>query len=463
MYSVCSVGIFRGQNIPVRRLARRRLLTSLPSVFPVRPRPTRSLVCSICFLGLSVLAPGVLPAADDAAINALVEQNKKLLQQVEAQQKQINELRDRLDRIEPSAPAEPSAPSLEGSGRQIRISGETSLGFFHSQDGGLFPNSEFRVDDARLFIEAPIWKNVYFFGGLDLTTREASDENVHVGEFYVDAEQVFSGGRDRYLSIRAGRFNIPFGEEYQHRNALSNPLISHSVADLWGIDEGIQLYGALGQVKYNFAVQNGGHKALRDFDADKSLTVRLAYEPNTKLRFSASAMRTGKLSSAGDLVSELWIGNAVFRPLGPGSKTFAAELLEFDALARWKGGQVLATLGWADYKDDSPAGDFSRRFRYYSLEARQQFTDELFGAIRFSDIRVPGGYVLQGNGYYGRYGVVPGAPLTTQLQRLSVGLGYRFSDPLLWKIEYSWEKGRAWGGIKRDDEDMLSSLLGIKF
>ena len=40
--------------------------------------------------------------------------------------------------------------------------------------------------------------------------------------------------------------NLPFGEEYQVRNAIDNPLVTHSLSDVWGIDEGVQVYGTLG-------------------------------------------------------------------------------------------------------------------------------------------------------------------------------------------------------------------------
>ena len=111
----------------------------------------------------------------------------------------------------------------------------------------------------KLFVEAPVWKNVYFFTGLELTTREAADEYFHVGELYADMEDVLTAGRQYTLSLRAGRFSIPFfGEEYQYRNIMANPLITSTPrADIWGTDEGVQAYhGSLGRA----AVQSRGAK-----------------------------------------------------------------------------------------------------------------------------------------------------------------------------------------------------------
>ena len=42
-------------------------------------------------------------------------------------------------------------------------------------------------------------------------------------------------------------------------------------------------------------------------------------------------------------------------------------------------------------------------------------------------------------------------------------LGYQFAPPLVWKVEYSWENGRLLNGSRRNDVDVLSSILGIRF
>src|SRR6478609_992891 len=268
----------------------------------------------------------------DTDVKELVEQNRLLVEQVKTQQKQIDELRTRLDRIEEPA-ASVHLPTAESS-RSVRISGEASIGYFDGGKNSSTPTSEFRVDDARLFVEASVWKNVFFYGALEITTREANDEYFHVGELYVDFEGLWRGERNHNsLSLRAGRMNLPFGEEYLVRNAVDNPLISHSLADVWGVDEGVQVYGTLGPVRYNLAVQNGSHPTTHDYDSDKSVTARLAFDPTTHLSVSASAMRTGDLNVTGDQMSETWFANAFFRALGtPGAATsFHVELAEIDA------------------------------------------------------------------------------------------------------------------------------------
>ena len=401
--------------------------------------------------------------AGQTDVSTLVEQNRQLVEQVRAQQKQIDELRTRLDHLDEAAGPGRPLPAAE-SGRPVRLSGEVGLGFFKTGSDGTHPRSEFRVDDARLFVEAPIWRNVYFYTGVELTTREM-DENLHVGELYVDVENLWSADHNHTLSLRAGRMNIPFGEEYLVRNVMDDPLVSHSLADPWGIDEGVQIYGRLGRVRYNVAVQNGGLPTLTDGNSDKAVTARLTLEATSQLTLSASAMRTGKLDLAGDGFSALWFGNAFFRSLGPGSttRTFSADLYELDASYKWPTGHVQGNAGWAKYADDDTAADNSRHLSYYSIEGVQHLSANLFAAARYSAIAAPRGYPLAGEGNAGNYFYNPYGPLTKNLRRLSLGLGYQFAPPLVWKLEYSREDGRLINGAPRNDEDMFSSILGLRF
>lgn len=408
-------------------------------------------------------------------------QNRRLQEQVEAQQVLIEKLsaevaamrgatdrhEQELETLKEREDNELAVPSMMTPANPVgtvRISGEAGLGFFSTGSTGRYPDSEFRVDDAKLFVEAQVWKDVYGFVEFNLFTREINDEALHIGELYVDFENVSKlWDADNLLNVRLGRFNIPFGEEYQLRGVIKNPLISHSLGDLWGVDEGIEIYGSVGAFQYVLAVQNGGHSLLHDFDPDKSVTGRISYNPRRWLRLSASAMRTGNLSAKDDLLSELWIGNGFFRPLGAvaTTQTFHAELYELDAVARWKNGHVAAAVGRANYDDDDTSRDNARTIDYHFVEVEQGLGEKLYSAARYSAMRVPDGYPLIGFGGFGRY--FYSGLLTERLERLSLGLGYRLGPPLVLKFEYAIEDGRANTGVKRDRENFLSTEVGLKF
>ncbi len=182
-------------------------------------------------------------------------QNQALMEQLQRQQETIDRLSREVQSGRGGGASDELSPPLEKETRgfsigKVHIGGEGGLGFFHTGSKGQFSNSEFRVDEAKLFVEAPIWRRVYFFGELDLVIREREpdDDNIKVGELYVDFENVSAlWNQDNVLSIRLGRMDIPFGEEYLTRDVIDNPLISHSLSDLWGIDEGIEFYGKAGR------------------------------------------------------------------------------------------------------------------------------------------------------------------------------------------------------------------------
>ena len=445
-----------------------------------RPRIVSSVLAMLC--ALAVYSPSRGADQDvESRLRALAEQNQHLQEQVAAQQKTIDALAAKLDSVEKKgasqerqladlreqASAEPvtlSKPEATGRASTLRLSGEAGLAFFRTGAAGAFPASEFRVDEAKLFLEAAVWKNVYLFSELDLITRESSDEATHLGEFFADVENLGSpalpGG---VLNLRVGRFNIPFGEEYMSRSVTTNPLISHSVSDIWGYDEGVELFGSVGKISYVAAVQNGGHSLLHDFNSDKAVIGRIGYNPTSWLHVSASAMRTGDLNAKNDAVSEVWFGGAFFRALGGAATTqlFHADLYQADARVRWHTGHLAGAVGRANFNDDDTSRSNSRQMNYHFIEGLQEIGERFYGVVRYSEIDAPRGYPLVGWGKFGTY--FYSGLMTERLERVSLGFGYRIGPPIVVKMEYSFERGRLTTGARRDKEDFWGTELGLKF
>jgi hypothetical protein len=433
-------------------------------------------ICLLFFLAFAVHADDVTDLRDQ--LHQLQNQNSQLQQQLLKQQQLIDDLSHRLSNIEganrksdqeigvlkqevqqqPPAPAESTTPF---SASKVILSGEGGVAFFESQSEGLFPNAEFRVDEARLFLDAQVWDETYFFTELDLITRENPNVDANVEELYVDFENVSRlWGQDRLLNVRVGRFNIPFGEEYQTRYAIDNPLIDHSLSDIWGVDEGVELYGGISKFDYVLAVQNGGEN-LNDFDADKAVVGRLGFDPTRWLRVSASAMRTGNINVQNDGDAALWFANANVGSVGSANTTttFHSELAEGDVQLRLPRAQVKAAGGYLHYDDNDTAANNNRDVYYYYVQGQYDVTKKLYGAARFSQILANGGFPLVGNGQYQDYG----DSLTRDLWRLTLGAGYRFSPNLALKVDYSFERGREQDGDNRNHEDLFATELAFRF
>jgi hypothetical protein len=385
---------------------------------------------------------------------------------LEKQNSALDALTKKVDVLESTvreSTGENAAPNPSGFNLgKINLSAEGAVGLFDTGNQGFAPNPEFRVDEARLFIDAPVWKNVYFSSDIDLATRENTDATINLGELYLDFEDVSQlWGKDGQLNVRAGRMFIPFGEEYMYRYAMENPLISRSLSDLWGIDEGVELYGKLGKFSYVTAVQNGGEN-LQDFDGDKSVAGRIGFDPNQHWHFSLSGMRTGNLNVQRDVLSALWFANGWFRSIGsPATTRFNVNLVQGDVTASWKSGHVRAFGGYARYDDNDPAADNGRNLFYYSVEVMQDLPKKFYAAARFSQILADKGYPLTGFGKMGQYFF--SNALTSELWRLSLGAGYRFSDHLELKVEYAFERGELASGGERDNENFFGTEAAFRF
>jgi hypothetical protein len=421
----------------------------------------------LCLAGI-FLSTTSLRAADTnltEEVRLLREQNAGLQKQLQKQGDLLEALTEKVKNLETSREAAVGggAPETAPGGfnfGKVNIGAEGGVAFFNTGREGFAPNSEFRVDEARLFIEAPIWKGVYFYGDVDLATRESMDLNLYLGELYLDFEDVSQlWSSDGQLNVRVGRMNIPFGEEYLKRNAIDDPLISHSLSDLWGFDPGVEIYGAAGKFGYVLAVQNGGGSGVQDFTGDKSVAGRISFDPNKHWHFSVSGMRTGDVSAQDEYVSAEWFGTGLFQSLGsPATTLFHANLVEGDVTARWASGHVSASGGYARYGDNDPGVNNGRDIFYCSIEGVQNLPRKFYAAARFSEIMAKRGVPVTGFGN-GNYF----SALAADMWRLSLGLGYRFSDRLVIKTEYSFEQGRNAGGGARDQENFFGTEAAFKF
>ena len=418
--------------------------------------------------GGPALAAQALPDVQEQ-LRQVKQQNDALQQQLLRQQEMIDELNRKVATLTSSptdaAPATSSAPTKGFSLGKVRLSGEGGAGFFHSQSEGQFPNSEFRIDEAKLFVEAPIWGEVYFFGELNLFSREALNDYVmYAGEVFLDVENISRlWNQEGQFNLRLGRFDIPIGEEYLRRDAIDNPLVSHSIMDLWGVDEGVAFYGSFkGKLHYIAAVQNGGSNGTRDFDGDKSVAVRIGYDPIKPLHLSVSAMRTGELDAADDRTSELWLGSGLIRSLGSAATTsFEADVLQGDVELKLATSTVRASGGVLRYDDNDPGVNNRREVYYYAVEAIQRIYRGAYAAARWSQVFANDGFLIVGNG--DRDTFYRSGTLTEDLWLLSLGLGYRWSDQLVLKAEYSFSHGHLANGGERDDENLVAALVAFAF
>ncbi|HEX3626835.1 MAG TPA: hypothetical protein VH280_15595 [Verrucomicrobiae bacterium] len=431
----------------------------------------QAVLCPVAVLAM--LCPARSSRADDTnlatQIQALQRQNAILEQKLEQQNQSIQSLSEKIQDLESNpnstqsqSPADNTSPApLSGYNLgNVHIGGEGGIALFNTGRNGFAPDTQFRLDEARLFVEAPVWKSVYFSGELDLATRDEFDLHVSPGEVYLDFQDISDlWGRDGQLNLRAGNIYVPFGEEYLNRYAIDNPLVSHSLSDLWGYSPGVELYGGLGPFTYVAAVQDPIFgDGVSGLDGDKSVAGRIGYDLNRHFHFSVSGMRTGSVHAS--KTSAIWFGSSFFQSVGgPATGWFHTDLVQGDIKASWSSSYVSAFGGFGHYGDNDPAANNGRDFFYYAVEGMQNLPKNFYVATRFSQVLCDKGIPVQGfgsrTGYY--------EALARELWRLSLGAGYRFSPNLTVKVEYAFEDGQDIDNLSRNHENFFGTEAAFRF
>lgn len=407
---------------------------------------------------LSFLALPVARAEDPSDMEAMIY---VLNEEIAKLKEQIGTLEKKVAAVD--TPAMKKAPASITLGEDIVLGGQGAVAYFDTEPSGQFPNNEFRADDMWLTLDARLDENVFFYTQIIIYQRESNDQNLRIGELYVDFEDVSRlWDREYPLTLRLGRFDIPYGEEYLTRDPMKNALISHSLADFWGIDEGVELFGNSGPFDYAFAVQNGGYDTIKDGDPDKALVGRIGLQALDNLRISASAMRTGDIDIREDECAEMWFGDDFLLPIGSADTTeeYSYEFAQLDARLTWQGGHLIGSVGSIRYEDDDTSADRDNDASFYSVEAAQDLFSKWFAAARYSAIHSSDGFPVLGQAAY-----TPDVNelLTEDIWRLSLGLGYRWSDQVVLKTEYSFERGDKSDGTDLDEQDQFAAQAAFGF
>ncbi|HJZ11036.1 MAG TPA: hypothetical protein VJ521_02730, partial [Acidobacteriota bacterium] len=194
---------------------------------------------------------------------------------------------------------------------------------------------------------------------------------------------------------------------------------------------------------------------------------RVGLDAGERVYFSVSAMRTGKLDTQGDEISELWFGNAFLRALGSPltTSTFHGNLFQANLRLKWNQGSAGAAGGYLNFDDDDSTKDNQRDIYHFYVEgvnrlmARGQ--DQLYAAARFSYINAPEGFPIVGHGDFGLYFFNP-AHFTETIWRLSAGMGYRVGRHALVKAEYTFEQRKELNQ-STEGENFLGAEVAFRF
>ncbi len=379
-------------------------------------------------------------AGDRAELDALRQRVEELERQDRAPAAESVDLGDRqLSSISGTAAQDPLSRAWYES---LDLWGFGAVGFLDTGDAGTRPDGGFLIQEASLFVEAHAWEDVSFFYEVQ-TNRLGQDSSKYVrtGEVYAHVRNLWSDDDGNSLGLKAGRIDIPFGEEYLWQDATDNPLISNSAGYPYGFDEGLLLYGSYSGVGWVTSITDGTDGRSIEDDPAKALTAKLYGNPCEDLYLSASFMKNG---DAGESAFEF--AGSHFVPVGSGagqpstlgdspSTKVDATLFELDA--RWRlleQGSLDLSFGRAQV--DDPVDAFDRDLTWFAVQPRWDFSSAFYAVARWSEIgtydddegyHFDGKTLADGNAAFGFD--------ARRLQRISVGVGWRPNPHTQVKLE----------------------------
>jgi hypothetical protein len=214
--------------------------------------------------------------------------------------------------------------------RRFHVGGYASGVFLDAEDDAQLGPERHQLWDARLFLDVDLARELDLGGRTWLRSAGASVEwNLYrlgrredeLGDLYVELQGI---GDSSWLSLQAGRFQIPVGENYLRfgKGAKDTPFVTNAVGGPWWWDEGVKLYGSESGGRYGYVASFTNGETPRDFgtDAGDQYTLKLFVKPRPWLHLSASALysgRTGSEEAPGS--AALWLGEAWGRGFGAGS------------------------------------------------------------------------------------------------------------------------------------------------
>lgn len=381
-------------------------------------------------------------------------------EEIQQLKQQVQDLLRRIEQLEGKAPV--AAAPKEGvcsvltkkAASMIKMSGRFAAGYFDSQKAGSFSDGTWAAPDAKLRFDIQPDK-------INTIVMRGSFNNGKFNEvdyLYVDSVGFLPFLEDKpfTLSSRLGKFKLDYGEETWSDNPVESTLISNSIGNATGVDEGWQLFGTVGKekkIKYSASVSNGTD-STGDNNPSKAFAGKIGVTPFDPIYLSASYYNSGDLETDKSAYKIAGLNS-----VGKGVTDWKRSMWEVDArIDLWKGTKPL----------DPPAYNDSKVF---VRGAYGQFSDELTGGSdRDGDYGfVEGTWNICPKFYTsGRWSVVDLDSGTASLQgavaewaqRWSLGGGFRLTDAAIIKAEYSWN-------VEDDDHevdnDQVATVLSMSF
>lgn len=419
--------------------------------------------------GLACSAALLLAAAGARADEAELQRRVDQLEQ---------RIRDLEDQLAGTAASEPRSDRLGGDGakrpgwqERVRVSGNADVGYWNGEENGPDDSGHWTVRNTRLFFDVDLGWNAELGDRklVDATSAYFEWDLIRAGEVLSDVGSMYVR-LDGLLGVRAlnmklGRMPLAYGEEYFrfHEDRHRSPFLSFSAAAPYGWDEGVQLFGSLGEsFDYALSVTNGEYQLDDNPGSEPQLTAKFSVRPMPWAKLSLSGTRLGEtgtssLSFGGsfgypigffppDVIPPGFMAPPTFQdgiPVGPDPDPLLEDMFawETDLVLTPDLGRLWLGYGRIGLRSDT-ASAYDRDLTYWLAEGVVELGELSPALQRFY---MAGRYSTFGTSDSGEgYAIdafVDGNFLgynAHQVDLATAAVGFRLTDQVLFKAEYSW-------------------------
>lgn len=373
--------------------------------------------------------------------------------------------------------------------QNIRLDGFGAAGYVWTGGQAVHEHGSFLNYEATINVDAEVWEDVHYFHEIQTVRVMEEDRHfVRTREVYLDFKDLMKTVFDKEgmgVGAKLGRADIPFGEDYLTQDVIDNPLVTYSASFMYGVDEGVVLYGKMGRVNWIAALMDGNFVRGSDDNADKFTSLKLYGNPTERLYLSASALHNGET-----MESAINLGRSYFIPVGArdlptvtrtetgtepealrsslgasGSDSIDAYGYELDAAYSFGEDRYLKAQYGSVFIDDDDSA-FDRLIHYFQIEPKwnlgPRFGNKWYLVGRFSAVGTfddKEGYIFESAPY------VQGKEAfgfdAKALYRWAVGMGYWLNPRTLVKVEYSRDDFQLITASALDDGSEQRDLLGF--
>ena len=416
------------------------------------------------------------------AINVFAEDSKE--GELTALKSQVQELLKRIEKLEleqmvtkeegkkakeevaklkeASQSAQAARVDLANTLSKLKIKGRAALGFFDSGKAGSYPAGSFEMPDAKLqFGFQPDEINTLV---LRFNLNNATAQSPLLDYFYLQSKDFIPALKDSpfSLSSRLGKFKLGFGEETWTDNLVEGVVPSNSAARATVVDEGLEFAGkvklediGLKPLGWVVSVSDGNSGVGSDSTASKAFMGKLYHNPIEPLYVSGSYYNSGELDSSSSEMSIAGVTSAI-----QSGMAWKRSVWELDARYDFGKGKkplepivfsdskAIVRLSYGEFKDD---GNRTRSGNFGFVDGIYNLNKKFYAAGRYSFIDMNGDVTATLN-----------SVTANRYDRFSLGGGYRWSDNVILKLGYDWNKNSG-PGVNDADDNLLSALVATQF